>query len=100
MCDSSAYTYLPKNVQDQVLNAFTCIDGMQLGIGQEASKVSRNSFMESVKKQAVHFVWWGLADGDGFPISGQPAIDMHLADSKTKISAGTQVAEAVLGILT
>ena len=99
MCESSAYSYLPKNVQDQVLSAFRCMDGLRLGIHQLASQVSRNSLMESVKKQAVHFVWWGLAGGDGFPISGQAAIDMHLADVKAKIAAGTPVDESVLGIL-
>ena len=100
LCESSAYTYLPKNVQDQVLSAFNVIDGMRLGIGQDFAKVSRNSFMECVKKQAVFFVWWGLSAGDGSPISGQTAIDMHMADTKSKISAGTKVAECVLGIHT
>ena len=99
MTDAAAYSYLPKMVQDQVLAGFATLDAMRLGMAQDANKVAKNWFMNSIKAQAMYFVWWiDPANPLAAHLTGQEAIDMTFKSCKDQVKACNRVSDADLSI--
>lgn len=84
MSKSTAYGFLSKDIQEQILAALTLLSSMNIGIAPDATKIANNSFLTEVKKHVLFFVWWeGAGEKLDQPIVGEPALHHILKECKT-----------------
>lgn len=101
MSKSVAYSFLAKDIQDQVLAALSVLDSVNISVAPDGSRIAANSFMKAVQERSAFFVWWagpGPA-GASAHIVGHEALNQMLKYCTTLADECKEIDQSLLSLI-